>query len=205
MLVEPYWKRHETTGGLGDISVRLRTKLLGDPKKLFYLALGLGVKFASSAEFDTTHNLPISPGSTDIFGGLYNAIKIGRFTLPIALTYSHTGRYQTNLPIGEIITHHIGMVVNSHQLADLNLNLRGYEITSESNQADTLKKLSSSIRDKIDETSPQGISKTTAELSLNFKIPEIQTVLSVGIITDLKGKKTYKDNFSSIFSMQIGF
>jgi hypothetical protein len=207
LVKEPYWERRDNTNGLGDFSLRLRTKILGEPDKPLYLAAGVGIKFASSAEFDTTYYLPISPGSTDMFFGIYNAIKLGRFTFPSVLTYSHTGRYLNGLSIGEIITYRIGLIVDIHRLVDLNLSLRGYEITDESKRNNTPANiyLSSGITDKIIEISPEGISKTTAEVGLSIKIPKIRATLSSGILADLRGRRTYQEDISAVFSLQIGF
>jgi len=207
LVKEPYWQRYETTNGLGDISLRLRTKILGEQDKPFYVALGIGIKFASSAEFDTTYHLPISPGSTDLFFGIYNAVKLGKFTFPVAVTYSHTGRYLNILPMGEIITYRIGLIIDIHRFVDLNYSLKGYEITEESKTVAVTEgiNMSSGIGDKIPEMFPQGISKTTAELGLSVKIPKFRTAISGGIITDLRGRRTYNDDISSIFTMQIGF
>jgi hypothetical protein len=207
LVKQPFRELRGNTNGLGDFSVRLRTKILGEPDKPLYMALGIGMKFASSAEFDTTYYLPISPGSTDLFFGIYNAIRFGRLIIPSAVTYSHTGRYLNGLPIGEIITYRIGLIAEIHRFADLNFSLKGYEITDESKPIISPANLNlvSGITDKIIEISPQGISKTTAEIGLSIKIPKIRAAISGGIITDLRGKRTYYDDISSIFSMQIGF
>ena len=207
LLVQPIRELSGNTKGLGDFSVRIRTKILGEQDKPVYLAAGVGIKLTSSAEFDANYSLPISPGSTDIFFGIYNVIKLGRFNFPSALTYSHTGRYLNGLPIGEIITYRIGLIAEVHRFADLNFSLKGYEITDESKtiNAPAQLNLSSGITDKIIEISPQGISKTTAEVGLTIKIPKIPAALSGGVIADLRGKRTYEDDISSIFSMQIGF
>ncbi|MDH5684325.1 MAG: hypothetical protein OEZ20_07670, partial [candidate division WOR-3 bacterium] len=197
----------DNTEGLGDFSVRIRTKILGEQDKPLYLATGAGLKIPTSPELDVSQHLPLNPGSIDIFFGIYNVIKIGPIKFPNALTYSHTGRYHNGLSIGELITYRFGLIAKIFRLADLNLSLKGFEITEESEPADVNNSISmsSGITDKITEISPQGISKTTAEFGLSIKIPKIQAILSGGVSADLRGKRTYKDDISSIFSLQLGF
>jgi hypothetical protein len=201
------WIQWENASGMGDISFRLRTKILGAPDKLLYTALGVGIKFASSDEFEPNEDLPISPGSTDIFFGIYNAIKLGKFILPAAVTYSHTGRYLNSYPMGEIITYQIGLIAPIHRFVDFNLSLRGFAITPEAKSNITLvdPSLSSSIIDKTPEIIPQGISQTSAEVGLSLKILKIPIILSGGILSDLRGKRTFQEDIAAVFSLQVGF
>ncbi|MEO0092645.1 MAG: hypothetical protein ABIK67_00085 [candidate division WOR-3 bacterium] len=203
LLVEPYWNRYETTKGLGDISLRLRVKILGEQTKFFYFATGIGIKFASSAEFKQTDDLPISPGSTDIFFGIYNAIKLGRFILPSFCTYSHTGRYQSTMPMGEIITYRIGLIANIHRFLDFNFNLQGYEITKQSGLS--YRYLTVGTFDKSAVIIPQEVHKTQIGWGLTVRGFKLPAVISLGLAYDLRGKKTFKNTFSANASLQIDF
>lgn len=207
LVPQPWHELTGTTKGFSDFSLRFRTKILGAQNKPIYLAAGIGLKLASSTEFDTAYQLPISPGSTDLFFGIYNAIKFSRFIIPSAITYSHTGRYLNSLRMGEIITYRIGLIAAINQLVDLNLSLRGFEITEESKSSNspTSISLATGVTDKIIDFSPQGISKTTAEFGLTTKLSGLRTILFGGLVADVRGRRTFNNGIATTFSLQIEF
>ncbi|MDH5684623.1 MAG: hypothetical protein OEZ20_09190 [candidate division WOR-3 bacterium] len=180
------------TGGWSDFSVRIRTRIYGDIDEPIYLALGGGIKFPTSQYEYVYYNLPLSYGSLDFFFGAYSMIRTGTLKYPIALTYSHTGRGREGDRIGEIITYRLGFVTDFGNFVDLNLGLKGYEITEE-NRTEVWPDLPA-----------QGISKTSVEASLIIRTIENRVNFSAGLLYDLRGKRSYAAS-TPFFTMQVNF